>query len=428
MKKFYLFAIAALVCGTAAAEGRQQIASNLNLRQTNLKATEIQKNAKLSRKDVVKHAGEEGITKVEDFAGVWELSFFDLLEAADNTLELTIDVADAAAGELAITGWSDGGNFVVPATVNLETGIFSIPNNFFLGRDNYGDNCFFYIKSVDENYDLNDGATDVEASYGEIEDTAIIFPELDIWAIGDPADESLGWWFLSYQNKLSQPESYDPSLGWEDYGTATFEDGWIIPAMGASPADYPWTVNISKSTEVAGQYRIDAPYLSEDCPFAGGKEGYTVFNISDPEFVSVLPGFYSGFDNGSKKLYLFNIEGAYSSAGYDAEEIKGFYVDEITNWSNYANGVATIYNCCFEYSPSGQSLYTWLDENGNSLADMMVSKITFDMDPVSVGTIGAPAQNTVEFFNLQGMPVKNPAPGQLLIKRTANGAVKTIIR
>lgn len=73
-------------------------------------------------------------------------------------------------------------------------------------------------------------------------------------------------------------------------------------------------------------------------------------------------------------------------------------------------------------------MYRWQDENGNSLADQMVSKITFDLPPVSVGTIGAPEQNVVEFFNLQGMRVEKPAPGQILIKRTANGAMKTVIR
>lgn len=415
--------MAALVCGTTMAEGRQQMVSNLNLRQSNLKATELKAPTTLTRKNVAKRA--EGITKVEDFAGVWELSCNTLLQGGSNLLELSIEVADAAAGELAITGWP-GGNFVVPATVNLEAGIFSLPNNFYLGKDMNGDITYFYIKAADSEGTILDGAADVEGSYGEIEGNSVVFPTLDIWAIGDPNYEDFGWWLLSYTNQLSQPT--DPDLGWEEYGTATFEDGWIMPAADLNPADLPWTVNISKSTEVEGQYRIDSPYLSEDCPLNGGNKGYIVFNISDPDFALALPGFYSGFDNGTDNLYLFNLEGYYTSAGYASAIIKQAYEDDIQNWSNYKDGVTTLYNCCFDISSTCSKMYRWQDENGNSLADQMVSKITFDLPPVSVGTIGAPEQNVVEFFNLQGMRVEKPAPGQILIKRTANGAMKTVIR
>ncbi len=420
MKKIYALAMAALTCGSLFAEGRQAMSQTSVEPISPINSKMALVNAPVGMQ---KKAAAKAFESIEDFAGAWELTCQPLLNNMSGILELYIEVTDAATGKLTLSGWPQ--NFEVEATVDLQNKIFTIPNNQYLGKDSYGDTNYFYIKAVDSNYEIADGSANVEATYGEINGNNVIFPELDIWAIGDPNEEDLGWWFLSYTNQMSQPIQVDPNEGWESFGTATFEDGWTMAGFGYEASMYPWTVNISKSTEEVDLYRIDCPYTAADSPVEG-EAGYIVFDLSDPNFVRVLPDFFSGMRNGpTTKLYYFNIEGFLSD--YSAEDIKQQFADQISEWSSFKDGIVNILNCRFDIQTPCTKLYVWQDQQNNSLEYLMKTKITFD-NFNGVNAINTADSNKVEFFNLQGMPVANPASGELVIKRTANGTVKTIIR
>lgn len=228
---------------------------------------------------------------------------------------------------------------------------------------------------------------------------------------------------LSANGKITIPDSWDP------YCTATYEDGWVVPGMGREPSAYPMTVKVEKNAAMEGVYRLVDPYLADKFPLKHLVEtgGYIVIDISDPETVGALPGFYSGFSYYGK-FYNYNIEGNFLAMGYDPLTIRSSIKRDGRQCSVYKDGVVTLHNCVYDTKESCDCINTWEDQNGMDIWRKMISKITFDIDPGSVGTIGAQEMSKVEYYTLQGVKIENPESGQLVIKKTANGAVKTIIR
>lgn len=69
----------------------------------------------------------------------------------------------------------------------------------------------------------------------------------------------------------------------------------------------------------------------------------------------------------------------------------------------------------------------WGEEQTNQMFNVKV-EVPFAL-PGSTGIDAIEAENApVEYFNLQGMPVSNPAPGQFVIRRQGNKTSKVIIR
>lgn len=341
--------------------------------------------------------------------------------------EWVVTVTDEATGELSIATDAFGAIWSIKAFVNIAEGTFSIPNDQYLGRDSYGDQNWFYLKDVaSDGNTIEDGKSNLAATVGVISGNTITFPELDIWAIGDYNDENLGWWMLTYANVFTI-EGAEEEGNWIDYGTATFEDGWMLPGMEESGADYPWTVTVQQSEDNVNLFRLQDPYIASDCPIAQyGGAGQIVFDVADPTFVKVLPDFFSGIVNGSAKLYFFNLEGLFSSMGYDKATIQSELGSSVDAWSTFENGVVNIENCRFDVNRPNTKAYVWSNDADESLAYLMHGRIIFDSSKVS--TLAADAVEGVEFFNLQGQRIVNPEAGQLVIKRTANGTIKTIIR
>ena len=195
---------------------------------------------------------------IADMAGAWEWSGQNLLTSNAPSGELTITITNATTGAATISGFIQ--NFVLQATIDFAKGTVSIPNNQDLGRDSNGDKNYFYLKDVTADGNITDGLGSAAASVGKIEGTTIVFPELDVWAFGDYNQENLGWWYLCYANTLTSLEFQgDPNEGWEDFGTADFEDGWIMPGFEEDPSSAPWTVNVQKAPKQPTSIALTSP-------------------------------------------------------------------------------------------------------------------------------------------------------------------------
>ena len=46
---------------------------------------------------------------------------------------------------------------------------------------------------------------DIEATVGEISGNRVVFPEYDIWVIGDYEDEDAGFWVMTFANTFTLP-------------------------------------------------------------------------------------------------------------------------------------------------------------------------------------------------------------------------------
>lgn len=268
---------------------------------------------------------------------------------ACNSLSMNVD--NAETGEVTITLPIQ--NFELKGTLDLTAGTLTIPNIQNLGVDSYGDTNYFYLKESDSEGNLNDGATDAEATVGTVNGATITFPAMDIWAVGDPNNEDLGWWVLSFRNVLTvkEPEdpNKDPNEGWTSLGNAKFQDGWILPGFGFDQTNpqYISEVELQQNDENPNVYRLVNPYKGNH-PLAQyntstATNGYIQFDVTDPDhvtFATVDAGFAFS-QAGISEFYCRNQLSYYVCGGYDADFVIEQLGDEIP-YTTFKDGVLTL--------------------------------------------------------------------------------------
>lgn len=393
MKKIYTMAFAALLSLTASAQVRQNAVGSV---PQNYKAVETRTSLK-SASLLTPKAG------VADIAGDYEWSYYGLLtnDQGNNSAVVKIAVTDASTGEIAISDMVAAGTGLttpVKATVNLSNGTVTLPNKQNLGQDSYGDTNYFYIKTLTDDGNLVDGAYDGESIIGTISGETISFSDEYVFAIGDFNDETLGWWKLTAFNSFTvyvEPDNGIKLEDWTEIATGTMIDGWIMPVLTNNAGDYvdinsfPLTVKIARNNENPNLLLIENPYVYaiSGFPMNGGETGYIVIDVTDPTFVLVNPGVFSGFSNGSNKVCCLNVEGFYVGQGYSKDVIQSVLGDDFPEWSTLTtdadgNTVIEIPTCRFQYTSDLSKMYSWTDR-----ADAMKAKITFKDEAAEDGYI-----------------------------------------
>ncbi|MDE7436989.1 MAG: leucine-rich repeat domain-containing protein [Muribaculaceae bacterium] len=391
MEKICTMALAATLTLTASAQSRQKAAGNVPQSfQTEETRTSLKSATRLAPK-----AG------IADVAGDYEWSYYGLLtnDQGNNSAIVKIAVSNASTGEITISDMVAAGTGIttpVKATVDLSKGTVTLPNKQNLGQDSYGDTNYFYIKSLDSEGKLVDGAYDGESIVGTISGQTITFSEDYVFAVGDYTNEDLGWWKLTALNKFTvyvEPDNEIKLEEWTEITTGTMIDGWILTGMknGGNYVDinnYPLNVKIARNNENPNLLLIEDPYVQAISGFpSSGASGYIVIDVTDPTFVLVNPGVFSGFSNGSNKVCCTNVEGFYVGQGYSKDVIQSSLSGDIPVWSTLTtdaagNTVIDIPNCRFQYTSELSKIYSWTDR-----ADAMKAKIVFKDDAAGNGSI-----------------------------------------
>lgn len=213
--------------------------------------------------------------------------------------------------------------------------------------------------------------------------------------------------------------------GWTFYDNASYVDGWIIPAFGLDQYMFPWSVEVEQSDLNPNVFRIPNPYLAYECLVADYAEegGCIIFDISDPDHVAVLPGYFCGMTNDGKPVQNTNQFGydLAMSEGEDVsyEQLIEWLEEEGVNFSTYDQESATInFNDC-RIQLNGEGCSEWMDQAGNLLGSKMNGRLRFlDKTPDVQTSVKHESADVIapEYFNLQGVRVSEPHHGLYIVK------------
>ena len=227
---------------------------------------------------------------------------------------------------------------------------------------------------------------------------------------------------------------------WKTIGTATLEDAWITPSYPDAnkdqliPSENLIKAELQQDVKNENRYRLWRPF--HDTNWApviynmSNFDGQIVFDITDPEHVIVEAGMPAGFKNSNGDFYVYGMLGwqisGYGDA-YDADlhlqGILDLMIEKGQPFDTYADGVVSVNRSVFDFSKRLEHAYTW---NNN---EYIVSKIYFPSDLSAIGNVESDTENApVEYFNLQGMKLENPAQGQIVIRRQGSKVTKEYIK
>lgn len=403
MKKFYTFALAALLGSSVSFAGQRQQATTLNI--VNIKAQLVEK-AEVKGEKSKRAKAPAKVASIGELNGTYDWTFRNLLEDGAPDPELVITIDDEATGAATISGFPQ--DFKVKATVDLEKGTVSIANNQFLGADSYGDN-YFYLKPVNGT-SIGKGASTAAATVGTIDGTTITFPTLDVWAIGDPANETEGYWMMTYANKLTyQKEKVF-------YGKGTVSGDMFFSPFGQTPAIYAVDVylNNEQGTELLVKDPLKGLYAA--LSFEGVSPDM-VIDATNPDNL-LIPAFSLGINGGDE-------DGIYYGMSVSANQ------QDIANTPEESRSKLTKDEYTTLITIPVKGLFLW-PSNTTSLyyANKAAVTITIENEQGGVNDIIADEENNapVEFFNLQGQRVNNPAAGQLVIRRQGTKVAKVLVK
>ena len=210
----------------------------------------------------------------------------------------------------------------------------------------------------------------------------------------------------------------EKTANWQSLGTAVFTDNALAPAFGKNVD--PYAVDIYMSTLYDEFYKVINPWK--------GFYEASNFNAESPKiFLDAVDAddvwLYqanTGIGNpNNKQPYIIMNEGFYCGV-YDQNATPDAYTT-LTVKDNIATitfePLSLMLVCGEEAGYLGEKASTIVFyANGNAGESSGVSDITVDEN--------AP----VEYFNLQGVRIDNPAAGQIVIKRQGAKVTKTIVR
>ncbi|MBD5258076.1 MAG: hypothetical protein HDS52_05255 [Barnesiella sp.] len=434
MKKFYAFSLMALAAATASAvapvaTAKKSAANAVDFEKVIRTATEVSTPNRVA----AKANAYDGETWKELGQGKYKSSVVaDTYGATDDFVDVTVYEAEGKKGLYKVVGvWSDmlaDGTLIVDATdpeyvlvPNQNTGIIDnvdgityIASLSWVAADDYGITKDIFIENFGEaNAYETDGVI-----YFPVESLQLQWPEA-------PSDSKFGtdpnkWYIGESDGCLVLPGGnyVDP---WSKTVEATMTETIISPMFTATQAiaGTPYTVNVKVNKEEGLIKVIDPLKLAYSTFGFQGTSPDMVIEFADP--ANAVIGLTStGINGGSEDgVYYY---ASLSSNFDDPSECPAENRITVTEEGENTTVSFPLRSMLFVASTSGSAWYT---------CTKAPSSITFKTPSDSNGIEGVAIDNNdapVEYFNLQGVRVENPAAGQLLIKRQGSEVSKTVIR
>lgn len=223
----------------------------------------------------------------------------------------------------------------------------------------------------------------------------------------------------------------DATTGWRDLpGKARFYDYTVTHAYGLTPGEIE--VDVQEDVNTPGRYRIVNPFMNTEgnaltASTHGSHDHYIYFDASDPNCVIVEEGpvGYSTEDDGDVRI----------ASRASQLLAQGKTKDEIRDLSY--GGILKNYRITFPYIAYiyvgfiAKGADYWMNVNFTELLGSYTSGPMY-LDLTEVLGVDDPAIDDTDasttYYNLQGIPIATPEPGQIVIHRTADSATKLIFQ
>lgn len=432
MKKFYTFALAAAVAVTASAAVNvhklanpevAEVSTNLKVRTATVADKKVDRPAKLPAADY------EGYNWVLLGEGKYVSSAVaGTYGGSTDPVDVQIYEAEGHTGVYKAVGvWPDltkDGQLIVDAS---NPDFITVPKQY-TGVDDDVDNETYiasqtWTLSELSGYEPSVIAEALPELLPTLDKGCIYFPAKALvlnWP-NAPADSKYGTdatkWYtggdVSGYLLLPGGQYVDP---WTLLGEGTFTGDVYFKTFGMTASDY--TVNVYKSNTNENLYRVENPLkgLYAALNYSGESPKWEI-ETDDANNIS-LPLTSSGINGGSTDglYYVATYNQALEDVTATPEEYRAKVVKESTKTTFTFPTKSLIL-----YASTAKKIYF-----GNTTEVIL----TINHDDNSVNDIIADEENNapVEFFNLQGQRVNNPAAGQLVIRRQGTKVAKVLVK
>lgn len=415
MKKLYTIVLAASVAFSAAAALNQKRVPVGN-QQINFNFVQPVANAVEATADIIPTANPQATTiaSIDDIAGNWVWDSYKAKGANPDfdSYMISIEVADAAAGIVEIYGLYYNEEIPVEATYDVATGTLTIENYQYIDTDEDG-SVYFYFKDLDmQTYKPVDGCSEDESLSAKFINGKFTFNPTKFFAIGDPEQEKLGYYSLTYCNSFYDLSLYaDPFDDCTSLYMGTMIDNTMFPMFVApeNEEDEYYVSTVPYEVEVLAdeslKHFVVKEAFSQFFEYKGFSVGSPDLYLSDGGSYMYIPPTYTRLGNSNGNYFVGSSYGALDYATIITKEATD---DEI---------VITMpqYSTYFIFAGATNKNY-W----GNQPEEPTVLRISLSNDGVNSVVVDAENAAQKEYFNLQGQRVANPTSGLYIVRQGAN--------
>lgn len=225
------------------------------------------------------------------------------------------------------------------------------------------------------------------------------------WEVYSDADYTTSVGYVEVWDALGMKKGVDPEAGWTDMDKpAKWMDRMVWPMfMEAAPTEKEITVQVNE--DKPGMYRMIAPFAD----IMG--DANIVLDATDPDNVTIDVQDSGIYDSQMGECYIVSTTKAL------ADPSQGGLI------TMNGNRIEFPFKSIWFYFPSYDQESVYYNDTQTE-----AGYLEFPTDDSGVADIVIDENAPVEYYNLQGVRVANPAQGELVIIRQGSKAIKSIIR
>jgi len=428
MKKLYsTLALAAAVAISATAGDftlRQDIVANKNVKSLTAKEASVAiKNfdkASISASKAAAKAAES-----ESIEGNWVFILGDYYKGEDS--QGAIQVTFKATYSNGLVMFEDPNQEFLPfiASLNETTGILTIAKTL-IGQVNTTTGATYYCQQ--EPFEWNNTTESLDykeftGQYDAANGTISFADDLGLdWAAY--SDEACTQYVGTFDRVDLISAQKEVPIVLVPMGTGSLTENFVAPLFGVTNTE-PCSVELSYDEANHTTIYVHDPlkqfYAAKNI---NSESPEMTLDISDFNNV-LIPLTATGVGNQASGAYVY-----FSESWYNANFGEGEPFDESLRIKLTIDGTTA------KIDMPAQSIFIMGMTDGNGGSTQLASSLTFDASQLPsdvLGSINSVAADSnadapVEYFNLQGVRVANPAAGQLVIKRQGDNVSKVVIR